>query len=803
MLSLLLVPPCHAQPDVNHRVEVHVAGRAFDPTRDDLSRLTPATQTAAGLGLRIVQLRGPVQQRHLDALAAAGVRVLQYYPHDSYLVWADATALQRAAAMPDARWVGDFSPEWKQSPELFGRRGLINQVLVHYVNDGQPDVVLDALAALGGQLVQDYRAQRDGRFREALFRVPAERLASIAELPQVLWFGYQSPTALRDDEMSDQIVVGNVGQSIPQPGYLAYLKLIGLDGSGVRWSVTDDGVDLEHPDLVTRISGGFSYPGCNNGAPGSDGPSGGHGSHVAGILAGTGAGAFTDGLGFTYGLGVAPGAELFVQNPVCGPGASWPPTGGWSVISANALNGGAMGTNASWTTSEGARHGYQASERLFDQLVRDGNLDSSVSESFTFIFSAGNSGPGPATLTSPKEAKNVISVGATLNFRAGQIDQVDGYSSRGPGVDGRLLPTLVAPGTGIASTRRRAGGLYCNAPIPETDGLYAYCLGTSMAAPHVSGLAVLLTQWWRDRHQGSNPSPAMLKALLISGTNPLSGGDLRPDNSKGWGLAGLAAPVLDPTISWAAVDQTRVLDDVGDTHRFAVQVLDPALPLQVTLVWTDAPGAISANPALVNDLDLEVESADMQYLGNVLGASGSELGGTADRLNNIERVLIPGSQSETAIIRVRAHALPGDGVPGSGDETDQDYALFCSNCSWITDFDIAALSGPAAICAPAEALFEVELAAIDGYAESVELSVGNTPAGVTPSVSPSLIATLPATAQITLDTSGGATSGSIAVPLLATSIGQVRERILQFELATQPAAPVELMVPVDGNTVAT
>ena len=75
------------------------------------------------------------------------------------------------------------------------------------------------------------------------------------------------------------------------------------------------------------------------------------------------------------------------------------------------------------------------------------------------VFSAGNAGPGPGTITAPKEAKNLIVVG---NARSEgrpvpQIDSMAPSSSRGPALDGRILPTVVAPGDSVASTRRIGG----------------------------------------------------------------------------------------------------------------------------------------------------------------------------------------------------------------------------------------------------------------------------------------------------------------------------------------------------------
>ena len=80
-------------------------------------------------------------------------------------------------------------------------------------------------------------------------------------------------------------------------------------------------------------------------------------------------------------------------------------------------------------------------------MVLDGNFDTaSVAEPFIEVFSAGNSGPGASTLTAPKEGKNLIVTASSDNYRAGSIDSISSFSSRGPAVDGRWVPTIAAPG---------------------------------------------------------------------------------------------------------------------------------------------------------------------------------------------------------------------------------------------------------------------------------------------------------------------------------------------------------------------
>jgi hypothetical protein len=78
-----------------------------------------------------------------------------------------------------------------------------------------------------------------------------------------------------------------------------------------------------------------------------------------------------------------------------------------------------------------------------------------------------------------------------------------------------------------------------------------------------------------------------------------------------------------------------------------------------------SPGEAGADPALVNDLDLEVTAGDgTSYVGNALEGSWSVTGGSPDRINNIENVFIREPGDGTYTITVSAWNLPGDGVPG-------------------------------------------------------------------------------------------------------------------------------------------
>lgn len=669
---LVAAVPTLAQPRPQNIV---VPNHTFDPVIDGEPELATGARAVLGGGqLHLVQFDGPVRQGWLDALASAGARPLQYYPHDAYLVWLDATRAPAVEGLEFVRWRGLFHPAYKLAPALASRTGRVANVDVMFYDDGERQTTLDTLRSLGGTIHNVFPSQPDRAFWNAIVELDAARFADVAGLDTVLWLGHQSPRPILDDEMSDQIMAGNHPGNVPVTGYLAHLATLGVDGTGVIWSVTDSGVDYDHPDLAGKIVGGRNYPGCSPANPG-DATSSGHGTHVAGIAMGDATAGFADGDGFLYGLGMAPGASIFAQNPICPTLQSWPPAGGWQELSKQGLLGGAVGANNSWTSGEGTQHGYQASERTHDFMVRDGDFDTgATAEPYTLVFSAGNS--GGSGLTAPKEAKNLIVVANSLNFRQGNIDAISGTSSRGPAVDGRQIPTIAAPGSTITSARADGGGSCTSAIVPGTNNLYSFCSGTSMASPHVAGAVILITEWWRNR-TGLDPSPALSKALLVNNAVDMAAAD-RWRNTEGWGRVNISN-VIQPATQAFYLDQTVTFDATADQYQVSFPVDDPGQPVQVTLAWSDAPGAVGANPALVNDLDLTVETGGSTYLGNVFAAGWSTTGGSADTLNNLENVFVqtPGAM---VTITVDATAINGDGVPLSGDATDQDFVLVCTNC---------------------------------------------------------------------------------------------------------------------------
>lgn len=774
----------------------------FDPLAESRND-RPGSVNAHGEGLSLVQFLDMPAQGARDSLVQAGFRPLQYYPHHAWLVWGEADGGRRLAQIPGMRWQGSFSPDWKLAPSLRDPSSSFEQLALLAYDDANLGLLEEQLRPFGIEWLAQAAAQPDGRLQTLWLRAGRTHLELLTALPQVLWIEAVADRPQLEDEIASQIVAGNTTLSgdPTAPDYLAWLDNLGLTGHNVTFAVTDSGIDYSNPEFQGRIVAGHDFPGCESapGRPGDDKATGGHGSHVAGILAGAGVVAnATDPAGYHYGIGIAPQLRLVSLNPLCGTlTGAWPGPGGWQQLSRIAIERGAVGANYSWTTGEGSGVGYIGSARTHDFIVRDGNFDTpAIKEPFVIVSSAGNSGPAGNTITSPKEAKNLIVVGSSLNQRAGSIEVIANNSSRGPARDGRVVPTIAAPGAVVASTRRVAGAVQCAQAIGSLAlGNYAFCSGTSMAAGQVSGVIALLIQDWRQRHGGATPSPAMLKALLVNGAVDMAGPGPIPNAHEGWGRVQLVNS-LGREVETTTIDQQVVLSLPGEAHERSYLIDDPDKPVRVTLTWTDAPAATGANPALVNDLDLEVEHQGTVFRGNVFSAGISVAGGQADRINNVENVFL-GPRSGTLKVRVRAHALPGDGVPLHGDETDQDFALVCSNCRLQSQFDLSLDSTQASLCAGDTLQRTLSLAPVGGFNATVTLSASGWPAPGSLQFLPSALS-LPGSAQLQLGSLGVAT-GDYQLAIGASGGGVQRQASLGVYVAGTPPGPVDSLLPAPGS----
>jgi len=380
----------------------------------------------------------------------------------------------------------------------------------------------------------------------------------------------------------------------------------GFDGTGETVAVVDSGIDATHPDLVGKVVAADNFTTEPNTFDNL-----GHGTHVASIIAGTGAAS-----GGTQ-KGVAPGAKL-INAKVC--------------TAADSCDESAIIAGMQWAVqTEGAKIvnmslGGPSSAGADDPLDQAVN-NLTASNGALFVIAAGNSGPGYQTLGSPGDADSALTVGAVDSS-----DNIASFSSRGPRLgDEALKPDITAPGVGITGACSSTG-TFCS---PGQQ--YVQLSGTSMATPHVTGGAAIVLE--------AHPTwtPAQIKAALMGSAHPnpaldtFTQGAGRLDVGRGYAQSVLASPpslslgrqngprpnnpVLTPTITYANNATSAVTLTLSLTAHDPTGAAAPAgmFSLSATSVTVPAGG----HGTVTLTANTTVSGPDGYYTGYVTATSGS------------------------------------------------------------------------------------------------------------------------------------------------------------------------------------
>jgi serine protease AprX len=328
--------------------------------------------------------------------------------------------------------------------------------------------------------------------------------AQVLELPNNL-LGSVSNLAGVSHVHSETVVYATDFRTNVTSGAFFARQDLGFGGAGVGVAFVDSGVS-SHQDLTMAGSIDFTGTGAQDDA--------GHGTHVAGIIAGSGAASGGQQ------AGVAPGVAL------------------WS-LKALGLNGSGNLSDVlaalDWIANNaGAKHirvvnlsfGTPVQESyLTDPLTRA--TQALVQQGIVVVVAAGNDGkdsaghPVAGGITSPGNAPWVITVGAssTMGSLTRGDDTLADFSSRGPTViDRAAKPDILASGVGTISTAAFGSAEYqnCAVAVPtclvggtrHTGAPYMALSGTSMATPVVSGTVALMLQ------ANPNLTPNLVKAIL-------------------------------------------------------------------------------------------------------------------------------------------------------------------------------------------------------------------------------------------------------------------------------------------------
>ena len=501
-----------------NRIELHAG--AVDTTQAAARAARTRALTATGRSLQLVQFAGPVKPEWRAALEKTGVQVVDYLPHNAYLVYGDAAALaavqQLAGREPAVQFTGALLETDRIHPRVYSAAAAAGRSADAGFADGwyqiqlvaDPAANADTLAVIDSLKLDPAVRQRTAlKYVNVVAKLPGDGVTVLSFQPDVLSIR-PHVTPRKYDERQDMIVAGQIiGNEPSGPGYLAWLAARGFtqtqfDNSGLVVDVTDSGLDngTTSPNHFGLYAGGntalasrVAYarlegtPNAGSTLQGCDG----HGTlnaHIVGGYVGLVGSPHVDSSGYLYGLGVCPFVRVG-SSVIFDSSEFTTPT--YSDLAARAFRDGARVSGNSWGADTYGDYDIDAQE--YDGLVRDAQpagaaVVSNGNQQMTFVFAAGNAGYGGQTVGSPGTAKNVITAGAAENVRshsstnggnassglagddgcltpdseADSINDVASFSSRGPCLDLRRKPELQAPGThitgGVAQQNKTMAG---------------------------------------------------------------------------------------------------------------------------------------------------------------------------------------------------------------------------------------------------------------------------------------------------------------------------------------------------------
>jgi hypothetical protein len=603
----------------------------------------------------LVQLHEIPDESQRNELVREGLELGAYVPGTA---WIAAIPVGRAAAVarrPEVRWIEPWTashklhprlaagelPPWALDPDQPGWAAVMVQ-LHEEVDLGRGAALAERAGGSAGDPVESLHGMP--------VWIPLSGLPALAAEEEVLWI----------EEVPPPLSATNNGVRAQMRADTVNASPYDLDGEGVRLLILDTGaVSAGHETFdsgtgsrVTVIDGSSPTP---------------HATHVAGTAAGDGSGSPAG-----RGRGVAPAAEILSVAA----NSSAAVEGDYETAR-NAYGADLASNSIGFPLAEEhpeepcSREGeYGWSSGVVDRMVRG----TAVTGPMITVWSSGNERDGDeghgrcaagfGTTSEPGCAKNPIHVGA-INSDGGSMTS---FSSWGPCDDGRLKPTVVAPG---CETGRVTGEGFILSS--SSSGSYAGDCGTSMAAPAVSGTIALLLQDWRQHLTFGFPSiqtarllPALVKAALIQTARDL--GPEGPDYRHGYGAVdaqalidferaagtgGLGGPGL-------KVWGTQLIDH-GQSHGFTLTVPPGIGELKASLAWDDREAQSFAGAALVNDLDLELVAPDgTVHHPFVLDPANPHLPAIAgaNHLDNQEQVLVKNPQAGDWTVRVIGASVP-------------------------------------------------------------------------------------------------------------------------------------------------
>lgn len=634
--------------------------RGVDPVLLGLRKADPT-----GFTYGYVMLRGRMaDENKVAVLKKLGVHILGAHTYQSYIAKIPLERLPQLGALPFVHWIGHARPDQKLEPRLL--KDLQDQAAEHryqvdisvFESDLGPASVRETIGRNGGSgdalMTSLEYVIPNGPMQKALEKLGFEFEHYTDVGNTVIFEGRATGPQILEMRKLDfvsyieekQIHHLNHDQTVPM---ISQDRVRGsFDGNPVTLGIIDTGVSnaagggvyKTHQDLSKQMVAWSLVSGENGFEDGH-----GHGTHVAGTMIGEGK-ADIRYMGNAPGVAKTSSTRFFVGRYFDSAGK---PQGSVSTLYSamrqtystsprpRAINNswGSDATTTQWIGSE-------SGARTVDNYVY--NYDQ------TYVFSSGNAGVG---VGSPSSAKNALTVGAVVDHWSGTAKPGDRWPSSQYGTkDNRRKPEVMAPGSTITSCKTKTTNEYTNKS------------GTSMAAPHMSGIIASLIH----RYAGSfDYQPHRIKAQAMAAATWQG----NPGTSSGWWGAegyGLIDSYKmnngDPRYSWYSVGSTTHLTGSGKYFYSDITVPSDVTHAKLVLSFTEQACGSGASKARVCDVRLYVDIAPFTSGGNT-----GEYSAYSSSLTNLSiaspafGAAIKGKQIR---IKVYGQSIPSGYLPKAG-----------------------------------------------------------------------------------------------------------------------------------------
>lgn len=655
----------------------------------------------------VVQFKNIPHESDRAALISKGAQIFKYLPDDAYIIRATPTAVKQIRALNQVNAIVPYTNKFKVSPD-FGPFSVFTadkkeNVLIKTFKPQFTKEVLETIKAISSD-IEVVVAEGSA----LLLNIPQNLIAKVAAIQGIDHVQPYVKMELVGEGLKDLFApTENPPANPPAPtgdytdlsGYEDGTKIMnfdvawaaGLTGQGQIAAVADTGLDSGDAATIHSDFGGAIHTGYIHGlfAKSWNDPMG-HGTHVAGSILsrGTNSGGKIKGGAYDAKI-VAQGMwSPMMENLTVPPQLD--------VLFKQAYTDGARVHSNSW----GAARNFGT----YDNFAVQADEFVWNNPEMLPVFAAGNSGVDhdkdgridANSIGTPGTAKNVLTVGASENllsvggiqvpikklkvaaeawpaepissdFISNNPNGIAMFSSRGPTLDGRTKPDVVAPGTNILSTRSQVQG------ASDLWGMYnkwyTYSGGTSMATPLAAGAALIARQKLQQLGH-TTPSAALVKGILMHTADDLFPGQFgeigkergqellthRPNNDEGYGRVNVDRVLNLPL---RIVDEKAgVSQDQELTYELTLSA--PVAKIWATLVYSDAPASSNAAKTLVNDLDIEIRTPSGQKIS------------VSDRTNNNEVVETTDAEIGTYTVVVKGFKIP------QGKDGKQPFALLIS-----------------------------------------------------------------------------------------------------------------------------